>query len=224
MHSSKMGTVHCSGHLSCHKRMPPPPATHAPCHACPPALHTPLPCMPPCHTCPLPCMLPPPPPQWTEFLTHACENITFPQLLLQTVLTCWFSYGKVKFRVPRQDRKFRAIKLFTEKEHKREKYFPFAIALKFAFGKCEWHLRKATRIRDTRTRITISEPRHQRKNTSPGFFPCNCFFVLVALRLTYTDWKRTRTRGQFSMPFVATQYEYKKYHFLVRFCSVYNYS
>ena len=22
---------------------------------------------------------------WTEFLTHACENITFPQLLLQTV-------------------------------------------------------------------------------------------------------------------------------------------
>ena len=22
---------------------------------------------------------------WTEFLTHACENITFPQLLLRTV-------------------------------------------------------------------------------------------------------------------------------------------
>ena len=24
-------------------------------------------------------------PMWTEFLTHACENITFPQLLLRTV-------------------------------------------------------------------------------------------------------------------------------------------
>ena len=24
-------------------------------------------------------------PLWTEFLTHACENITFPQLLLRTV-------------------------------------------------------------------------------------------------------------------------------------------
>ena len=24
---------------------------------------------------------------WTEFLTHACENITFPELLLQTVKT-----------------------------------------------------------------------------------------------------------------------------------------
>ena len=28
---------------------------------------------------------PPPRPLWTEFLTHACENITFPQLLLWTV-------------------------------------------------------------------------------------------------------------------------------------------
>ena len=26
-----------------------------------------------------------PPPLWTEFLTHACENITFPQLLLRAV-------------------------------------------------------------------------------------------------------------------------------------------
>ena len=24
-------------------------------------------------------------PPWTEFLTHACENITFPQLLFRTV-------------------------------------------------------------------------------------------------------------------------------------------
>ena len=27
----------------------------------------------------------PPLPPWTEFLTHACENITFPQLLLRMV-------------------------------------------------------------------------------------------------------------------------------------------
>ena len=27
----------------------------------------------------------PAPPVWTEFLTHACENITFPQLRLRTV-------------------------------------------------------------------------------------------------------------------------------------------
>ena len=26
-----------------------------------------------------------PPPLWTEFLTHACENINFPQLLLWAV-------------------------------------------------------------------------------------------------------------------------------------------
>ena len=25
-------------------------------------------------------------PPWTEFLTHACENITFPQLLMRTVI------------------------------------------------------------------------------------------------------------------------------------------
>ena len=25
------------------------------------------------------------PPQWTEFMTHACENITFQQLLLRVV-------------------------------------------------------------------------------------------------------------------------------------------
>ena len=80
-----------------------PPATHAPHHACPPAMHTPLPQMPPRftwppashtpsgHACPLPCTpprpwhgplprTPPPPHLWTEFLTHASENITLPQL------------------------------------------------------------------------------------------------------------------------------------------------
>ena len=31
------------------------------------------------------CMLGYTPLLWTEFLTHACENITFPQLLLRTV-------------------------------------------------------------------------------------------------------------------------------------------
>ena len=31
----------------------------------------------------------PHPPPWTEFLTHACENITFPQLRLRTVNINW---------------------------------------------------------------------------------------------------------------------------------------
>ena len=67
MHSSRMCTVCCSGHLSCHACllpcMPPPlchacpppctpHATHAPCHAhlllcTPPTMHAPLPCIPP---------------------------------------------------------------------------------------------------------------------------------------------------------------------------------
>ena len=89
MHSSRMRTVRCSGRLSCHAR--PPPATHAPLrHTRPSVPHTPpLPrtpllrhaCLPLCHACPLLC---------TEFLTHTCENITFPQLLLRTVKT-WCS-------------------------------------------------------------------------------------------------------------------------------------
>ena len=96
--------------LSFLPRMPP---SHAPptppCmptyHTCPPAAHAPH------HTCHLPCTsslpyTPPPPPcmapsqnapshacpslppPWAEFLTHACENITFPQLLLRTVNIC----------------------------------------------------------------------------------------------------------------------------------------
>ena len=31
-------------------------------------------------------------PLWTEFLTHACENITFPQLRLRTVITVKIKY------------------------------------------------------------------------------------------------------------------------------------
>ena len=71
MHSSKMRTIHCSGHLSCHAC--PPPATHATsamhaplctmhthCHVCPPPHHAcPLPHMPLCHACPLPSCTPP---------------------------------------------------------------------------------------------------------------------------------------------------------------------
>ena len=85
MHSSRMCTIRCSGHLSCHAC---PPATHAPCHTCP------LPCMPPTmhaplhHTCPpftthtpmVPLATPTP-----DRMTDACENITFPQLLLRTL-------------------------------------------------------------------------------------------------------------------------------------------
>ena len=51
------------------------PAMHAPCHACS------LSCMPPCHIHPLPCM-----PLPMDRMTDACENITFPQLLLRTVI------------------------------------------------------------------------------------------------------------------------------------------
>ena len=71
-----------------------PPATHAPNHTCPHHAH-PLPHMPPtmhaphamhapCQACPLPCM--PPCHAGTVFLTHASENITFPQLRLRTVI------------------------------------------------------------------------------------------------------------------------------------------
>ena len=43
-------------------------------------------------------------PLWTEFLTHACENITFPQLLLRTVINInhavnSISYGGIAIRV-----------------------------------------------------------------------------------------------------------------------------
>ena len=77
MHSSRVQTVHCSGHLSCHAAplpctppLPcmPPPTTHAPCLPCTPpsphmppftthtpfTIHTPLLCTPPL----LPCMSP----------------------------------------------------------------------------------------------------------------------------------------------------------------------
>ena len=79
--NSRMRTVRCSGCLSCHAC--PPPTMHAPCHKCslprmPPVMHAPLPCTHP------PAMHAPP---WTEFLTHSCEIITFPQLLLRLVTT-----------------------------------------------------------------------------------------------------------------------------------------
>ena len=95
MHSSRVCTICCSGHVSCHVCPPPctPPAMHASCHSCPlpcmsptthaPTTHTPLPHMPPAMYALLPCM----PPPCTELLTQACENITFPQLLLRTVMT-----------------------------------------------------------------------------------------------------------------------------------------
>ena len=77
-------------------RMPPathpPPAMHAPLPCTPPAMHTPCHAHP-CHTCPpamhTPCHACPPathaPPPWTEFLTHASENITLPQLRWRAV-------------------------------------------------------------------------------------------------------------------------------------------
>ena len=59
MHSSRMRTARFSGHLGWEV-----PAGGG--VVCPGGVH-----------------LPP----WTEFLTHACENITFPQLLLREVMT-----------------------------------------------------------------------------------------------------------------------------------------
>ena len=124
MHSSRMRTVRCSGSLSnllpctspCHacppalhysSIMPPPPTTHGPCHTCPsshaylfchtfpPAMHTPpLPCMPPHHAYPPPqCMNPQCAPPVNR-MTDACENITFPQLLLRKVIKvyCCFCF------------------------------------------------------------------------------------------------------------------------------------
>ena len=61
MHSSRMRTARCSGHLSCHARPPP-------CHARPPPAHMPL-----RHA-----RAPPPP---VKRMTDACENITLPQTL-----------------------------------------------------------------------------------------------------------------------------------------------
>ena len=84
LHSSRMRTARFSGRFSC---------THAPLpHTFPSA--TPLPYMPPlfaAHPLPLPCI--PPiathvPPLWTEGMTHACENSSFPQLLLHVVMMC----------------------------------------------------------------------------------------------------------------------------------------
>ena len=71
MHSSRMCTVRCSGHLSCHAF---PPAMHSPAmHAlamhAPPATHAPR------HAAVSP----------VDSMTDACENVTFPQLLLRTV-------------------------------------------------------------------------------------------------------------------------------------------
>ena len=124
MHSCRMRTACFSGRLSCTHPIThaPPchtsPATHAPCHAHPHHACLPLPCMPPftmhapftvhaplyhacslCHThFPL-CHTRSPftmhAPLWTEFLTHACENIIFLQLLLRVVkITTIYFYTK----------------------------------------------------------------------------------------------------------------------------------
>ena len=39
-------------------------------------------------------------PPWTEFLTHACENITFPQLLLRTVKISLMFHGNRNYSEP----------------------------------------------------------------------------------------------------------------------------
>ena len=39
------------------------------------------------------------PPSWTEFLTYACENITFPQLRLRTVINTAQKFRSLKVKV-----------------------------------------------------------------------------------------------------------------------------
>ena len=70
MHSSRVGTVRCSGRLSCHARLTPLPSPMHATNALPamhdPAMHIPMACMPPTmhplpHThAPLPCIPPSP--------------------------------------------------------------------------------------------------------------------------------------------------------------------
>ena len=102
---------------------------HAPCHAClPHHVHPTLPCTPPAmhapHACPLPQMshfphpvmhapLPHMHPLWTEFLTHACENITFPQLLLLTVINA----ASLSDDCSMTCKQYKMIKIFTNIHH-----------------------------------------------------------------------------------------------------------
>ena len=100
---SRMSSVRlCSGpnHQECIPVGCVPSAAVAPAH--PLAMHTPYATHTPCHTCPLPhtpsCLLPHmPPPRHTcspamhapppvNRITDSCKNITFPQLLLWTVM------------------------------------------------------------------------------------------------------------------------------------------
>ena len=97
MHAPAMPAP-CHAHPSCHTC---PLPCMPPYHACPHQAQ-PLPCMPPAmhalgHACPLTCMPPTthapasmhapatPLPPLPHGQTDACENITFPQLLLRTV-------------------------------------------------------------------------------------------------------------------------------------------
>ena len=110
MHSSRMRTIRCSTvvspatHTPCHAcpsspRIPSPFTMQAPLHHTCPLCHTcpPLPCIPPSPCIPpLPHRPPSPHPHFAmhpPFTTHrmdrmtdACENITFPELLLRTVI------------------------------------------------------------------------------------------------------------------------------------------
>ena len=99
-HACPLPCMPPSTHTPCHARALPcspstlhscPPATHAPHPLLPlpcthPTTHTPHPLLPhtppTCHTHPLPATHAPCPcpSLWTEFLTHACKNVTLPQL------------------------------------------------------------------------------------------------------------------------------------------------
>ena len=138
MHSCRIRTACFSGRLSCthpHHSFPPPP-----CHTCPLPCTSP-PCMPPFtmhaslhHICPIHhtcsplharplcqthfplCHTRSPftmhAPLWTEFLTHTCENITFPRLLLRVVKTTTI-YFYTKWQCCHQSAYFPAKKVHT---------------------------------------------------------------------------------------------------------------
>ena len=97
MHSSRICTARRNCRFSCNTCPPlrytplfhAPSAMHAPLLGTPPAMHAPMPHTPIAthtpHACPpitthaRHAPLPHTSPLWTEFLTHACENITLPQ-------------------------------------------------------------------------------------------------------------------------------------------------
>ena len=95
MHSSRMRTARFSSHIC-----PPWSAYRDVPGGCLPWECLPWGCLPRrVYTlCPLHAGIHPPP--WTDWMTHACENITFPQLLLRTVISFLGGYHWIRNQDP----------------------------------------------------------------------------------------------------------------------------